>query len=476
MRRERHTKIVATLGPASSEADKILRLVQAGADTFRLNFSHGTHEDHAARLRVIREVESDVGRPLGVLLDLQGPKLRLGTFLDGHAKLNAGQEFRLQLARVVGNGRVAQLPHPEIFEALSTGNVLLIDDGRVRLRVTSCGPDFAETVVETGGKVSDRKGVNVPDCALQLSALTEKDHRDVKFGLQLGVDWVALSFVQKASDIEELREIVGTSVGIMAKIEKPAAITDIDAIIAATDAIMVARGDLGVEMPPEEVPVIQKRLTRLCREAGKPIVVATQMLDSMVSHPAPTRAEASDVATAVYDGVDAVMLSAESASGDYPVEAVQMMSRIIRNTERDRLQRDTMGAIAATRRADAPDAIGAAIRTAADILPLSVCVTYTLSGASALRVAHERPNVPIIGMTPKVETARRLAVVWGVHAVHGDDVKSVEDMVLHATGVVRAEGFEPESRPFAIVAGMPFGTPGSTNFLRFVLPTQSSPK
>ncbi|MFC4342862.1 pyruvate kinase [Cupriavidus numazuensis] len=476
MRRERHTKIVATLGPASSDAEKILQLVQAGADTFRLNFSHGTHEDHAARLRVIREVESVVGRPIGVLLDLQGPKLRLGTFGDGPVKLNAGQEFRLQLAPVVGNWQVAQLPHPEIFEALSPGNALLIDDGRVRLRVTSCGPDFAETVVETGGKVSDRKGVNVPDCALQLSALTEKDHRDLKFGLQLGVDWVALSFVQTARDIEELREIVGSGVGIMAKIEKPAAITDIEAIVAATDAIMVARGDLGVEMPPEEVPAIQKRLTRLCREAGKPIVVATQMLDSMVSSPAPTRAEASDVATAVYDGVDAVMLSAESASGDYPVEAVQMMSRIIRNTERDRLQRDTMGAIAATRRADAPDAIGAAIRTAADILPLSACVTYTLSGSSALRVAHERPNVPIVGMTPKIETARRLAVVWGVHAVHGDDAKSVEDMVQHATDVVRAEGFEPESRPFAIVAGMPFGTPGSTNFLRFVLPTQSQPK
>ncbi|VVD94624.1 pyruvate kinase [Pandoraea eparura] len=476
LRRERHTKIVATLGPASSVAEKILQLVQAGADTFRLNFSHGSHEDHAARLKLIREVESVVGRPIGVLLDLQGPKLRLGTFADGPVKLTAGQEFRLQLAPVVGNWQVAQLPHPEIFEALSPGNALLIDDGRVRLRVTSCGPDSAETVVETGGKVSDRKGVNVPDCALQLSALTEKDHRDLKFGLQLGVDWVALSFVQTARDIEELREIVGSSVGIMAKIEKPAAMTDIEAIVAATDAIMVARGDLGVEMPPEEVPAIQKRLTRLCREAGKPVVVATQMLDSMVSSPAPTRAEASDVATAVYDGVDAVMLSAESASGEYPVEAVQMMSRIIRNTERDRLQRDTMGAIAATRHADATDAIGAAIRTAAEILPLSACVTYTLSGSSALRVAHERPNVPIVGMTPKIGTARRLAVVWGVHAVLGDDAKSVEDMVQHATEVVRAEGFEPESRPFAIVAGMPFGTPGSTNFLRFVLPTQSASK
>ncbi|MCK4155420.1 pyruvate kinase [Ralstonia pseudosolanacearum] len=472
-RRERHTKIVATLGPASSSLETIRQLFLAGADTFRLNFSHGTHDDHATRLGVIREVESIVGRPIGVLLDLQGPKLRLGTFSSGPVKLVAGQPFRLQLAETDGNDRVAHLPHPEIFEAMAPGNALLIDDGRVRLRVTSCGADFAQTRVETGGKVSDRKGVNVPDCALKLSALTEKDHRDLSFGLKLGVDWVALSFVQSAQDIEAVRRIVGTTVGIMAKIEKPAAIADIEAIVAAADAVMVARGDLGVEMPPEEVPTIQKRLTRLCRAAGKPIVVATQMLDSMISSPAPTRAEASDVATAVYDGVDAVMLSAESASGEYPIEAVQMMARIIRNTERDRLQRDTMGAIAATRHADAPDAIGAAIRTVADTLPLSACVTYTLSGASALRVAHERPNVPIVGMTPRIETARRLALVWGVHAVHGDDAESVEDMVEHATHVAQAEGFEPGTRPFAIVAGMPFGTPGSTNLLRLVFPSST---
>ncbi|QYY34283.1 pyruvate kinase (plasmid) [Cupriavidus pinatubonensis] len=471
MRRERHTKIVATLGPASSSAEVIEQLFRAGADTFRLNFSHGTHEDHAQRLRTIREIEAAIGRPIGVLLDLQGPKLRVGTFLAGPETLVAGQPFRLQLAAVPGNGQVVQLPHPEIFEALTPGNTLLIDDGRIRLRVVRCGPDFAETVVEAGGKISDRKGVNVPDCALKLSALTEKDHRDLTFGMTLGVDWIALSFVQSARDIEELRQIVGTGVGIMAKIEKPGAISDMEGIVAAADAIMVARGDLGVEMPPEEVPAIQKRLTRLCRQAGKPIVVATQMLDSMVSSPAPTRAEASDVATAVYDGVDAVMLSAESASGDYPVESVAMMARIIRNTEKDKLQRDTMGAIAATRREDAIDAIGAAIRTVADVLPLSACVTYTLSGSSALRVAHERPNVPIIVMTPRAETARRLAIVWGVHAVEGQDAENVEEMVTHATEVVRIEGFEPDKRPFAIVAGMPFRTPGSTNLLRLVFPT-----
>ncbi len=474
LRRERHTKIVATLGPASSTHEAIRQLFLAGADTFRLNFSHGTQEDHAMRLRLIREIESEVGRPIGALLDLQGPKLRLGTFAAGPVALAAGQPFRLQLAPVPGSQEVVQLPHPEIFEALQPGNALLIDDGRVRLRVTRCGADFAETTVETGGKVSDRKGVNVPDCALKLSVLTEKDRRDLAFGLQLGVDWIALSFVQSARDIAALRQLVGPGIGIMAKIEKPTALADIGAIVAAADAIMVARGDLGVEMPPEEVPAIQKRLTRLCREAGKPVVVATQMLDSMVSAPAPTRAEASDVATAVYDGVDAVMLSAESASGSYPVESVQMMARIIRNTEKDRLQRDIMGAVAATRHADAIDAIGAAIRTVADVLPLSACVTYTLSGASALRVAHERPNVPVIGMTPSIETARRLAVVWGVHAVHAADAGNVEEMVSQATDVVRAEGLEPGSRPFAIVAGMPFGTPGSTNLLRIVFPPTDS--
>ncbi|CAG9183344.1 pyruvate kinase [Cupriavidus pinatubonensis] len=470
-RRERHTKIVATLGPASSTPEAILQLVHAGADTFRLNFSHGSHDDHANRLRMIRKVEEVVERPIGVLMDLQGPKLRLGTFENGSARLCVGNRFRLELSAVTGKDHVAHLPHPEIFEALSVGNALLVDDGRIRLRVVERGPDFADTVVEVGGTVSDRKGVNVPDCALNLSALTPKDRRDLSYGLSLGVDWVALSFVQSSKDIEEVRAIVGDSVGIMAKIEKPAALGDIAAIVAASDAIMVARGDLGVELPPEEVPTIQKRLTRLCREAGKPIVVATQMLESMVTSPAPTRAEASDVATAVYDGVDAVMLSAESASGAYPIDAVQIMARIIRNTEKDKLQRDTMGAIAATRLAVATDAIGAAIRTVAEVLPLSACVTYTLSGASALRVAHERPNVPIVGMTPKLETARRLALVWGVHAVHGNDAESVEDMVASATEVAAAEGFEPEHRPFAIVAGMPFGTPGSTNLLRLVFPT-----
>ncbi|CAG9184462.1 Pyruvate kinase [Cupriavidus laharis] len=470
LRRERHTKIVATLGPASSTAEVILQLFKAGADTFRLNFSHGTHEDHKARLALIREAESLTGRPVGVLLDLQGPKLRLGTFPGGPVRLSAAQPFRLQLDEVSGNQHVAHLPHREIFEALRPGHALLIDDGRVRLRVREAGPDFAETIVETGGTVSDRKGVNVPDCALNLSALTEKEHRDLRFGMTLGVDWVALSFVQSARDIEEVRAIVGKDVAIMAKIEKPAALADIDAIVGAADGIMVARGDLGVEMPPEEVPAIQKRLTRLCREAGKPLVVATQMLESMISAPAPTRAEASDVATAVYDGVDAVMLSAESASGEYPVEAVQIMARIIRNTERDKLQRDTMHAIATRRDAVSADAIGAAIRTVADILPLTACVTYTVSGASALRVARERPNVPIVGMTPHAQTARRLALVWGVHPVHTHDAHSVEEMVVHATEVAKREGFASDQQPFAIVAGMPFGTPGSTNLLRLVSP------
>lgn len=470
LRRERHTKIVATLGPASSTPDVILQLFKAGADTFRLNFSHGAHEDHKARLGMIREMESLTGRPAGVLLDLQGPKLRLGTFPGGPVRLTAGQSFRLQLDAVPGSQQVAHLPHREIFEALRPGHALLIDDGRVRLRVREAGPDFAETTVETGGNVSDRKGVNVPDCALNLSALTEKDHRDLRFGMTLGVDWVALSFVQSARDIEEVRAIAGKNISIMAKIEKPAALADIEAIVAAADGIMVARGDLGVEMPPEEVPAIQKRLTRLCREAGKPLVVATQMLESMISAPAPTRAEASDVATAVYDGVDAVMLSAESASGEYPVEAVEIMARIIRNTERDKLQRDTMNAIATRRDAVAADAIGAAIRTVADILPLTACVTYTVSGASALRVARERPNVPIVGMTPHVETARRLALVWGVHPVHTHDADSVEEMVGHANEVAKREGFASDQQPFAIVAGMPFGTPGSTNLLRLVFP------
>ena len=467
MKRSCNAKIVATLGPASAERAVVEALVRAGADVFRLNFSHGTHADHRQRLALIRAIEADLGRPIGVLLDLQGPKLRIGGFADGPVRLVEGAPFRLDLdGDRPGDVTRAPLPHPEIFAALRPGAELLLDDGRLRLKVERSGPDFAETRVVDGGLLSERKGVNVPGVVLPLSAMTPKDRADLDFGLALGVDWVALSFVQRAADIAEARAIIGGRAGIVAKLEKPAAIDCLDEILAVTDAVMVARGDLGVEMPAEQVPAIQKRIVRACRRLGKPVIVATQMLESMVAAPVPTRAEASDVATAIYDGADAVMLSAESASGRYPVEAVAMMARIIARTEADPYYRDALDASHTPPAAHTADAIGWAARSVAGLLDVAAMVAYTSSGSSALRMARERPRAPIIGMTPLRDTARRLALVWGVDPVVCDDVVDVDDMTRRAVETARALQFAQPGQTLVIAAGMPFGTPGSTNLLR----------
>jgi pyruvate kinase len=472
MHRIRNAKIVATLGPASTDRATIQALFEAGADVFRLNFSHGSHEDHKQRLDTIRAIEGETGRPIGVLLDLQGPKLRLGTFAQGSVQLAEGAAFRLDLDRDQPGGQErAPMPHPEIFAALEAGTDLLVDDGRVRLRVERCGPDFADTRVIAGGTVSDRKGVNVPGVVLPLSALTTKDRADLDYGLTLGVDWIALSFVQRPADIVEIKAIVQGRAGIVAKLEKPAAIGSLEAIVAESDAVMVARGDLGVEMPPEQVPAIQKRIVRACRKAGKPVIVATQMLESMVVAPVPTRAEASDVATAIYDGADAVMLSAESASGSYPVEAVRMMDSIITQTEADPYYREAIGASHTPPQQEADeakraDAIGAAVRYVAGLLPVAATVAYTSSGYSALRVARERPQAPVIGMTPRMATARRLALAWGVHAVLCQDVEDVSEMSELACETARKEGFGQPGETIVIAAGMPFGASGTTNLLR----------
>jgi pyruvate kinase len=466
MRRQRKAKIVATLGPASSSPETIRALFEAGADVFRFNFSHGSHEQHAERYAIVRALEREHGRPIGVLQDLQGPKLRIGAFAHGPVELAAGARFRLDLDPAPGDERRAPLPHPEIFAALQPGAELLLDDGRIRLEVEACGSDFAATTVVTGGRLSERKGVNVPGVVLPLSALTEKDRRDLAFGLELGVDWIALSFVQRPEDLLEVRELVGGRAGIMAKLEKPAAIERLDAIVALADALMVARGDLGVELPPERVPTIQRRVLRACREAGKPVVVATQMLESMVSAPTPTRAEASDVATAIYDGADAVMLSAESAAGKYPVEAVRIMDRVIAEVERDPHYREAIDAAHPEPEGTIPDAICCALRRAAGILPVAATVTYTDSGFTSLRAARERPAVPILSMTPSMATARRLALVWGVHPVPIGGVADVGAMEAMACEVAWRERLAQPGDIVAIAAGLPFGTPGTTNLLR----------
>ncbi|KLN52394.1 pyruvate kinase [Variovorax paradoxus] len=465
MRRTRSAKIVATLGPATSDEPAIRALFERGVDVFRLNFSHGTQHDHARRLDTIRRLEKEFGRPIGVLLDLQGPKLRLGTFEGGRAQLDAGAHFRLDMDATSGNARRAPLLHPEIFAALQVGTDLLLDDGKLRLRVDSYGADFAETTVLVGGPISDRKGVNVPSAVLPISPLTPKDLDDLACGLAMGVDWVALSFVQRPEDIEEARAIIGKRAWIMAKLEKPAAIDHLDAIVDLCDGVMVARGDLGVELPPERVPELQRLIVRACRKRGKPVVVATQMLESMIAAPVPTRAEVSDVATAVYDGVDAVMLSAESASGKYPLEAVAMMDRIISRVEADASYRIGIDATHEASLSTTADAVCASMRQVAALLAPAATVTYTSSGFTSLRAARERPAVPILSLTPDVATARRMAMVWGVHAVLVDDVHDVAEMIERACRNACTEGFASSGNDVVVVAGLPFGLSGTTNLL-----------
>lgn len=470
----RGTKIVATLGPASQGADDVRRLAEAGVDVFRLNFSHGSHADHQQRLDWVRQAESATGRSLGVLLDLQGPKLRLGRLAEP-VELAPDAELELVLgSQQARPGAPVPVPHAEVFDSLEPGHQLLVDDGRLRFTVVNVGQARARVRSEVSGRLLERKGLNLPNSLLRMPALTPKDLDDLAFGLTLGVDWVALSFVQTEDDLAGLRELVQGRAGLIAKIEKPAAVQRLEAVLEASDAVMIARGDLGVELPPEEVPGVQRRIAQLARELGKPVIVATQMLESMIDSPAPTRAEASDVAAAVYDGVDAVMLSAESASGRYPVEAVRMMARIIERVESDPRQQRLMSAVTARAQANTTDAIGAAVRVVAQTVPLAATVTYTSSGASALRVAHERPRVPLIGLTPDVATARRLALAWGVRPVVSRDARDVDDMVSLAMAAVAQHCGDANARPVAIVAGMPFGTPGATNLLRLVAPPEGA--
>jgi len=466
MPRHRKAKIIATMGPASSDPAVVRALFDAGVDVFRLNFSHGTHSDHQRNVETIRALERETERPIGILMDLQGPKLRVGAIEGDSVEIKTGQPFRLDLDDAPGNTRRAPLPHPEIFAALAPGTDLLLDDGKLRLRVKECGQDFAETEIVTGGPLSNRKGVNVPGVVLPISPLTDKDRKDLRFGLELGADWVGLSFVQRPEDVAEARRLIAGRAAIMIKVEKPAAITHLDRLIEMSDAVMVARGDLGVEMPPEDVPSLQKRIIRACRMAGKPVVVATQMLDSMIHAPAPTRAEASDVATAVYDGADAVMLSAETASGDYPVETVTMMDRIATRTEADPLYRPVVHALHPEPEPTAPDAISAAAAQVAATINVAAIVSYTTSGSTALRAARERPDVPILVLTSKIETARRLAVTWGAHCVQTADVRTFQEMVQKACGIALTEGIAKVGDKIIVTAGVPFGTPGATNVLR----------
>ncbi|MBD8893785.1 pyruvate kinase [Roseibium litorale] len=466
MRRNRRVKILATLGPSSSEQEIIEKLYRAGADVFRINMSHTDHDRLKMLVQRIRSVEEMVGRPIGILADLQGPKLRLGTFKDGPVMLENGAKFTLDSDKTEGDVTRVHLPHPEILKALEPGHRLLLDDGKVQLKVIECTADSAVTEVIVGGKMSNRKGVSVPDSEIATSAMTEKDHKDLVAALEQDVDWIALSFVQRPDDIAEVRKIVRGRAGVLAKIEKPQAIGRLAEIIELSDAIMVARGDLGVEMPLEQVPGLQKQITRACRRAGKPVVIATQMLESMITAPVPTRAEVSDVATAVFEGADAVMLSAESAAGEYPIEAVSTMDKIAIQVEQDPNYQNIIHAQRTEPEATGADAISAAARQIAETLKLAAVVCYTTSGATGLRAARERPNSPLIVLSPVVNTARRLALAWGLHCVVSVDAANEDDMVDRACSISFTEGFAKPGQRVIVTAGVPFGTPGSTNMLR----------
>ncbi len=467
--RGRKVKILATLGPASRTPEMIEKLLRAGADAFRVNMSHGDHETHAATITAIREVEKALGRPVAVLCDLQGPKLRVGQFKDGKAVIRHSGHFTFDRDPTPGDENRVCLPHPELFGVLRKGQRLLIDDGKLRLRVIEAGDDRILCSAEVGGVISDRKGVNVPDAVVPIPALTEKDRRDLTFALDQGADWIALSFVQRPEDVAEARKLMGTSqTALMAKIEKPAAVERLEEIIELADGIMVARGDLGVELNPEEVPPIQKRIVAITRRSGKPVVVATQMLESMIESPAPTRAEVSDVANAVYDGADAVMLSAETASGAWPVEAVTIMHRIAEQVENDPGYSERIHFTVVRPEATTASALAQASAAIAETMTVAGIIIFTGSGSTARRVARERPRVPMLVLTPSQRIARRLALLWGTHAVTTKDIGSFEEMIAKGKRMALRQGFGTAGSKLIALAGVPFGTPGSTNLLHVV--------
>ena len=472
MKRSRRTKIVATLGPASDTPEMIAKLFQAGVDVFRLNMSHLPREKLPEKVEVIRAIEREFKRPIGILVDLQGPKLRLGAFAEGFAMIENGASFVLDGDPTPGDVHRCYLPHPEILSALEPGHAVIIDDGKLRLTVTEVSEARAVTRVEVGGRISNRKGVSLPHTVIPLPAMTDKDRSDLEAGLNVGADWIAVSFVQRPEDVAEVKKVCAGRALVMAKIEKPQALTRLDEILEISDGVMVARGDLGVEMPLEQVPGVQKRITRGARRMGKPVVVATQMLESMITAPVPTRAEVSDVATAVYEGADAVMLSAESASGAFPLEAIGMMNRIAEEVERDALYWSIIRAQNATPDHTASDAIAAAAHQMVNALDLEAIMAWTHSGSTALRLSRERPNATVIALTPKRETARRLAIAWGTHPIVTNDASDVDDMAFRAAKFAVRERFAEIGDRVIVVAGVPFGTPGATNLVRIAFITR----
>jgi pyruvate kinase len=443
----------------------IRKLFLAGADAFRINMSHGAHADKVPLVQAIRALEEELNRPTTILFDLQGPKLRVGKFADGKVLLETGAPFVLDRDPAPGDATRVELPHKEIFAALEVGARLLLDDGKLVLRVCSVAPERIDTIVEVGGPLSNSKGLNVPDVVVPMAALTEKDRKDLAFAVEQGADWIALSFVQRPEDVAEARRLIGGKAAVLAKIEKPAAVERLDEILELADAVMVARGDLGVELPPQQVPLVQKQIVATARRLGRPVVVATQMLESMIVSPSPTRAEVSDVANAIYDGADAVMLSAESAAGAWPEEAVSMMDRIAVAVENDPGYKARLHFTETLPDATTADALSEAARGIADTISASAIICFTLSGSSARRIARDRPAVPLMVLTPSLTTARRIGLLWGTHAVHTKDVENFEEMVGKAKRMALRHQLGKAGDRVVMMAGVPFGTPGSTNML-----------
>jgi pyruvate kinase len=466
--RSRKVRILATLGPASSSPEMIATLFEAGADAFRVNMSHGDQASKVAVIQAIRALEKTHGRPSTILADLQGPKLRVGKFAGGRTELVKGQIFTLDRNTEPGDATRVELPHREIFEAIEVGARLLLDDGKLVLRVTDHGAVTIITEVVVGGALSNNKGLNVPDVVVPMAALTEKDRSDLAFAVDQGVDWIALSFVQRPEDLAEARKLIGGKASLLAKIEKPSAIDRLEEIVEMCDGVMVARGDLGVELPPESVPPLQKRIIEVSRRLGRPVVVATQMLESMITSPSPTRAEVSDVATAIYDGADAIMLSAESAAGAWPTESVAMMNAIGEAVERDPSHGERIHFTVIRSDPTTADALAESAKTIAQTIGAAAIICFTASGSTARRVARERPGVPLMVLTPKVETARRAGLLWGAYAVHTKDVDSFEAMVAKAKRMALRHKLAKAGDRVILIAGVPFKTPGSTNVLHVV--------
>ena len=466
--RSRKVRVLATLGPASGSPEMLRKLFLAGADAFRINMSHGAHADKLPLIEGIRALEKEFGRPTTILFDLQGPKLRVGRFAQPPVQLEMGAAFVLDRDPRPGDASRVELPHRELFDALTEGARLLLDDGKLVLRVTSVSPDRIETRIEVGGALSNSKGLNVPDVVVPLAALTPKDRQDLAFALEQGADWIALSFVQRPEDVAEARRLIAGKAALLVKIEKPAAIDRLDEIMELADAVMVARGDLGVELPPQRVPPLQKRIIEGARRLGKPVVVATQMLESMIVSPSPTRAEVSDVATAIYDGADAIMLSAESAAGAWPEESVAMMDAIAIAVEGDVGYSARVHFTETLPDATTADALSAAAQHVAQTVAAAAIVCFTVSGSTARRIARERPSVPLLVLTPKAATARRLGLLWGAHAVRTRDVASFEEMVAKSKRMALRHGIAKAGDRVILMAGVPFGTPGATNMLHVV--------